>query len=43
MNEEARATAINIKKEKMYKGRGWWGKRNHTKGDKAHVDFKTYT
>jgi hypothetical protein len=41
INEEARATAINITKEKMHKDSGWWGERNHTEGDKAHVNFKT--
>jgi hypothetical protein len=29
--------------EKNVQGCGRWGKRNHTRGDKAHVDFKTYT
>jgi hypothetical protein len=30
------------KKEKNVLGKWGWGKRNHTRGDKAHVDFKTY-
>ena len=45
MSEEAKATAITKTKTKKRKesrkgGEGGW-KRNHTRGDNAHVDFKT--